>query len=572
MQTNYWQQRISRRRALRGAAVGGAGLAGAAFLAACGGSSGGDTSKSTETGPPASLGQPKTGGNIRIWTNSVPDNAGLDSYLNWSGAMSNYTSFLYPKLTKLKVGPNIGPHQIIPEPDLAKSIEQPDPTTFIFKLHENAKWQDVAPLNGRKVTAEDVVWNLKLWNQKGQNRSLIAPWIERMEAVDQTTVKLSLKKPLYAFQLYVGHTGGPFIMPPELKENDQTREKTASAGAWIMDRYEVGSAVYFKRNPNYYKSPLPYADSVTYSTIRDLSTVSANVRAGNLDLSLFSGYVPFQDVDKLKPALPGYTWLESALGNVSGYTFDLADTKFGLKDERVRQAISLSIDREGFTAVSGPFEAYNSPFHNYEFWYLDPKKDSVLMPYYKRDVQKAKQLLSAAGFAGGIKDLPYMYNVAQTTGFGTELAGQFVQSSLREAGIQVVLTGLQQAEYFQKAQFGNAPNAMTTGVGHFNTDPDEALSLVFDPNSARSPVTNKQIMGEDTKLMDLMDKIKFELDKNKRKGYVDDVQRHLSQKMYVVGSVQTINYHIASKRIKNMNWVMHYAYGPIVAETWIDES
>ena len=424
----------------------------------------------------------------------------------------------------------------------------------------------------RKVTAEDVVWNLKLWNQKGQNRSLIAPWIDRMEAVDQSTVKIVLKKPLYAFQLYVGHTGGPFIMPPELKENDQTREKTNSSGAWILDKYEIGSAVQFKRNPNYYKSPLPHADSVTYSTIRDLSTVSANVRAGNLDLSLFSGYVPFQDVEKLKPALPGYTWLEAALGNVSGYAFDLADTKFGLKDERVRQAVSVALDREGFAAISGPFEAYNTPFHNYEFWYLDPKKDSVMIPFYKRDVQKAKQLLSAAGFPSGLKDLPYMYNAAQTTGVGSELAGQFVQSALKDAGIQLVLTPLQQAEYFQKAQFGNAPSAITTGAAHFNTDPDEALSLVFDPQSPRSPLTNKQVMGDDAKLLDLMDKIKFELDKNKRKGYVDDVQRHLSQKMYVVGNVQGINYHIAAKRVKNMNWVMHYAYGPLVADVWIDES
>ena len=570
MKSNFWQHQVSRRRVLRGTALG----AGAAFLAACGGSSSDSgTSKSSGTGTSAEpLGNPKTGGTIRIFTNSIPDNAGLDSYLNWSGAMSNYTSFIYPKLTKLKTGRDIGPHQVVPEPDLAKSIEQPDPTTFIFKLHENAKWQDVAPLNGRKVTAQDVLWNMQLWNTKGQNRSLIAPHIDKMEAVDQGTFKITLKKPLYAFQLYVGHTGGPFIMPPELKENDQTREKTASAGAWVMDKYEVGSAVYFKRNPSYYKSPLPHAEGVAYSTIRDLSTVSANIRAGNLDLSLFSGYVPFQDVEKLKPALPGYKWLEAALGNVAGYAFDLADTKFGLKDERVRQAISVSMDREGFTSIAGPFEAYNSPFHNYEYWWLDPKKDSVLMPYYKRDVQKAKQLLSAAGHASGITGLPFMYNAAATTGTATELACQFVQQSLKEAGIGVSLTPLQQAEFFQKAQFGNAPSAMTTGVGHFNTDPDEALSLVFDPASPRSPVTNKQVMGEDAKLMDLMDKIKFELDKNKRKGYVDDVQRHLSQKMYVVGSVQTINYHIASKRLKNMNWVMHYAYGPIVAETWIDES
>ena len=40
-------------------------------------------------------------------------------------------------------------------------MEQPEPTTFIFKLIPGVKFHDRAPVNGRELTAEDVVTSLK---------------------------------------------------------------------------------------------------------------------------------------------------------------------------------------------------------------------------------------------------------------------------------------------------------------------------------------------------------------------------------------------------------------------------
>ena len=44
-------------------------------------------------------------------------------------------------------------------PHLAASWDTPDPLTIVFNIRKGVKWQDKAPLNGRELTADDVVFN-----------------------------------------------------------------------------------------------------------------------------------------------------------------------------------------------------------------------------------------------------------------------------------------------------------------------------------------------------------------------------------------------------------------------------
>jgi ABC-type transport system substrate-binding protein len=574
MDGNYWQTRTERRRLLKGTVVGAAGVSAAAFLAACGSDNqGGTTSTGTGGGTSSSSqaaatpGTPKKGGVLTTWSTTPPDNPGLDNIVNFSGEMSQYASYIYPKLTRFKMGSDISPVQFTPELDLASAVEQVDPTTYAFKIPETAKWQDVPPLNGRQMTAEDVAFNVKYFLEKATNKLLLGPHVDKVEAVDKSTVQFKLNKPLAPFMTYVGHPVGPFIYPPEFRENDQTRDKTAASGPFILDKYEVGSAVHFKRNPNYFKPGLPHLDGLTVSVLREPSTIVANIRSGALDINTWTtSAVPWQFADDLKRATPGAKWVKSEFPNVLGFCFDLGDPRF--KDERVRQAFSIALARDNFPAVLGPAEKYTGTLTIYEPWWLDPQKDPEISPYYKRDVQRAKQLLSAAGFPDGMKNVEYPYN-AQSSATNQDLAA-LIQSNLKEAGIEIFLTPMQNTEWFQTGFIGKAPNKFYFGAGIFNTDPSEALALAYHPDSPRNPITNKQVIKDDTRLLGLMDKIQSELDPNKRKGPVDEVQRYLAQKAYILGSVTPVGNYYASKRTKNMNWVMGYGFGSNIAEAWIE--
>jgi len=101
----------------------------------------------------------KKGGSlvIRWYTGDPPD---LDPYLNVTFRAQEFAGFFYSRLLYFDSGPNVKPNDFVPVPDLAESytISQ-DGLTYTFKLRANAKWHKAAPMNGRAVTADDVVYS-----------------------------------------------------------------------------------------------------------------------------------------------------------------------------------------------------------------------------------------------------------------------------------------------------------------------------------------------------------------------------------------------------------------------------
>src|SRR5205823_3608385 len=78
--------------------------------------------------------------------------------------------------------------------DLAESWEQPDELTYVFKLRPNAKFQNIAPVNGREVVAEDVKYSFERQIALKINAGRL-PQFARIESVDAKTVKIVTPKP-----------------------------------------------------------------------------------------------------------------------------------------------------------------------------------------------------------------------------------------------------------------------------------------------------------------------------------------------------------------------------------------
>ena len=60
-------------------------------------------------------------------------------------------------------------------PNLASSWEQPSPTEYVFHVREGVRWQDKPPVNGRELTAEDIVWSFHRGFGKGSGFTEQAP-------------------------------------------------------------------------------------------------------------------------------------------------------------------------------------------------------------------------------------------------------------------------------------------------------------------------------------------------------------------------------------------------------------
>src|SRR5262245_32895252 len=116
--------------------------------------------KPPEAAKPAGA-TPKDGGTIRVHM-STEDPPGLDPYLNVTYRAQEFAAFHYSRLLMSKKGPGIAAQAYIMEGDLAETWKASDDgKTYTFNIRPNAKWQNVAPMNGRPLTGADVAWSFE---------------------------------------------------------------------------------------------------------------------------------------------------------------------------------------------------------------------------------------------------------------------------------------------------------------------------------------------------------------------------------------------------------------------------
>jgi peptide/nickel transport system substrate-binding protein len=228
---NFWRKRMSRRRLLGTAALGGAGLAAAAVVGCNGGGGdGGNGGNGVATG----------GDNILRYTGF--DALVLDSFdphHTQFGPLYSGHSAVFSKLFKYS-----SHVEQVMVPDLAEDFPEvvgDKPTEFIIHLRRGVKFHDPASVSpdvrgklaikdaatkfpglpGRELTAEDVVWSFE--RQKNEDsprfstfyRSSQYKTMEKIEAIDPYTVKITTSEPISPLMHFLADTNA-FIMPSEV--------------------------------------------------------------------------------------------------------------------------------------------------------------------------------------------------------------------------------------------------------------------------------------------------------------------------------------------------------------------
>ena len=593
--TNYWSRmrarRLSRRSVLRGAAQAGVG-ASALALVGCGDDDDDDaqpapaqTAAQVEQQeqpadqPAAAQAQseqqqvaaaqaggdmPPIGGELRI--SDTSDLASFDGFLTFGYKAFLHNHNCYPMLTQFSNNPGQSSIDFQPELWLAEAYEQPDDATYVFTIKGNAVWEDREPVNGRAVTAADVAFSYE-GERYGSypNRGAIQPSLVGVEATDDRTVRFDLNGPLAPFLLYLGHHAGPYVMPPELLLDELSRTTMISAGPFLLDEYEPGSRVVYKRNPDYFDAPKPYAERLVINFISDNSAIAAAFISGELNTTWFGVAPPI--VEELEESIPGATWEFEPSLVIGGIFPDLALEPFN--DPRVRQAISAAVDRDSILTVGGALESgrWSTALPPLAGWWTDPKQDDALGAYYRYDPEKARQLLDAAG-VDELSEIPFH----TTTAYGPIFAeqAQVVQANLLDVGISVDLVVNEPTVHYSTIF-----NGSTTGViGHTlsvaSIEPDEALRNVFIPDSPRSPIPNGELMGEDARLLDLLNRQRTEGDPEARRALLYDLQLHVAEQMYSVPWVNGPVSQIARPELSGVQFIQTFAPAPSLEDMWFN--
>ncbi len=480
--------------------------------------------KPTEAPKPAATAAPKTGGTFKFfaWTEDPPT---FDPHLNVSFRVQGFSAFFYSRLLMSKKGPGIDAQAYIMEGDLAESWQVgPDGKTYTFKLRPDTKWHNKPPMNGRALTAQDVVWSFERFMKVSPQKATF-DIVSGVTAPDDRTVVFTLKDQFAPFEAALG---APifWILPKEVVEQDgDASKRTVGSGPFIFDKYETGVSFTGKKNPDYYRKGEPRIDEVIGHIIPDTATQMAALRAKELDYV----DVPQQELEALKKSNPELQLVETQFNNIPFTYWRLDRPPFN--DVRVRQAVSIAINRDELIRIinQGRGNYNNAIPWALSDWWLDPRgpDQGPTAKYFKTDIAEAKRLLSEAGYPNGFKA-----DLVSTPGYGQVWVQsvELVQQFLKAVGIDATIKMQEYAAYLGTTFQGKLPegdNVLVYGLETPFTEPHDFLFNMYHPKGTRNHAG-----VNDPKLTEMIEKQMRTVDRADRKKQIFDIQRYLAEQMY----------------------------------------
>ena len=417
------------------------------------------------------------------------------------------------------------------EPDLAAKWEVPSQTELVFTLAPNIRWHDKPPANGRPLKVDDIIYSyqrIQTKDPKFINKSYLAN-IDRMEAVDDHTLKLTLKQPNVT-QLGNLAVFGTKVLAPEVVEAAKGNIANASAvvgtGAFILQSSEINVGSSLVRHPQYFKPGLPYLDQIQMRVFQDYESEWSAFLAGRLD----HRWVPGQDSSKFESEKQGQYGLEWA-GDQQYYLTQAMTRKKPWDDARVTRAMRLLMDHEEFkTAWTGVWNGrgrYSAIFGagTADNWDIpEPEYSKYLEWQQPKDaaIKEAVSLLSAAGFT---KDKPLKFTLSGTsTNAAQEAAVQLGQAQFKKnsQGILEPTIQLYDQAAWAKVRANGDFEYYIAGHSSGGTDPDTYFTSTYQTGGGR----NYGKMS-DPQLDQMFAKQRTIFDQAQRKQAVQEIVRYM---------------------------------------------
>ena len=543
-------------------------IAGAMALSGCGGSKSGGAKSGDTT---------QTAAGKKILTIQLgPDVESIDPALNSAVDGANYILFAFDNLLKMDKDGKV-------VPGLAEKYEvSDDQLTWTFHLRDGLKWSD-----GSALTADDFVYS---W-QRLVDPSVAAPYAQtvlgmvegyddaigrpdadgnttvdpdptklKVEAPDEKTLIVHMAKPTPYFDKLAAFVSLSPVKKDVVEANPDgwsIDPKTyISTGPFKLTGWEPGSYLMFEKNENYWDADSIKLDGIKCLLMQDQNATFSAYESGD---ALMIKDVPTQEITTLKDRSDFH--IDPILGT---YYLDLNTTLDEFKDPKVREALSLALDRKyisetitagTYTPASG-FVSEGVTDWNGTAWQdnITDKSAYINIDDHAGNLAKAKE----AGYENGV-GLPEMVYSTNDASYHKKIA-EYLQQAWGELGLKVQVNIVEWKSFTPQRRSGNYQIARDGWVMDYN-DPSNILELALTGNG------NNNAKYSNPEVDALMSKAATEKDPQTRFGYLHQAEDFIMKDTAMVPLLYYNDFYLQSDKITG-SWhspdgFWHFEYADI---------
>ena len=410
------------------------------------------------------LGSMAAAADLRIGLNEDPDS------LDPAQSRTFVSSLVYESLCDRLFNTNTD-MEIIPELATEWSWSE-DGMTLTITLREGVTHHDGTPFNAESAAR---VLDRNMTMPTSNRRAELAS-IATAEATGEHELTLTLNSPDVTLLAQLAHHAGRMYSPDAAEAaGDRFGAAPVCTGAYAFAERVEGDRIVLEKFADYWEADEYHYDRVIYQPIPDTTVRLANVRSGDLDMverTAPSDVPSIREDSRLQlfeVANIGYQGITINVGNGARSEGPLGS------DARVRQALSLSIDREALNQVvfEGEYVVGNQWAAPGTTWYDESD------PVPARDVERARELLAEAGV-----ETPVRIEMQTGNSPVAMQQGQVVQAMAADAGFEITLRATEFATLLSENVQGNFDMSAQGWSGRI--DPDANISAFVGSDGANN--------------------------------------------------------------------------------------
>ncbi|MSO94066.1 MAG: ABC transporter substrate-binding protein [Rhodospirillales bacterium] len=444
---------------------------------------------------------------------------------------------------------------LTPKAGLAESwTVSPDRLTYTFKLRTGVKWHD-----GKPFTSEDVKFSIeKVVVPLHSRGKTYFGTLGAIETPDPQTVVFKLKEAVPFFLKAFQPSETPIMPKHGFTEEEVTGNKIRQAkimqtpigtGPFKLKEWQKGSHIILERHAEYWKPGKPYLDQIVLRVLPDGAARAIAVEKGEVDVAPMNALPPaeMQRLGKLKHIATSQAGAEG-LGPIMWLEVNLREKP--LSDVRVRQAISMAIDRKKIVDViwygngkpaRGPIVSGN-PVH------FDKS-----LPPFEYNPAKANTLLDEAGYKKGADGVRFKLT-QNFIPYGEEWVRQaeYIRQELGKIGVQVESQSLDMGGWLKRV-YTDWTFDYSSNFTHNYADPSIGVQRAFISTNIKKGASFSNSMDyKNPKVDELFTKVAKMDDGPERNKLMAEIQKILRDELPVIFLMEMSYTHLWNKRVHGL--------------------